>query len=55
MAYISGKSQVHMLQVTSMYGRTSIIRISIIRTLGYLNAIFNFKIPKNNLIFCKTK
>ena len=32
-----------------------IIRISIIRTLNYLNAILNFKIPKDNSIFCKTK
>ena len=28
------------------YSRTSIIRISIIQTLGYPNAIFNFKILK---------
>ena len=27
-----------------IYSRTSIIRISIIRTLGYLNTILNFKI-----------
>ena len=38
-----------------MYSRTSIIRISIIRTLGYPNANINFKIPKDDLIFCKTK
>ena len=33
--------------------RTSIIRISIIRTLGYPNAILNFKIPKDALISSK--
>ena len=37
------------------YNRTSIIQISIIRTLGYLNTISNFKIPKDDLTFCKTK
>ena len=26
---------------------------SVIRTLGYLNAISNFKIPKDKLILCK--
>ena len=30
-------------------------RTSIIRTLGYPNAALNFKIPKDDLIFCKTK
>ena len=35
--------------------RTLIIRISIIRTFCYPNAILNFKIPKDNLVFCKTK
>ena len=30
-------------------------QLSIIQTLGYPNAISNFKIPKDNLIFCKTK
>ena len=34
------------------YSRTSIIRISIIRTLSYPNAISNFTIPKYDLIFC---
>ena len=38
-----------------MYSRTSIIWISIILTLGYPNAILNFEIPKDALIFCKTK
>ena len=40
---------------STIYSRTSIIRISIIRTLSYPNAILNFKIPKDALIFCKTK
>ena len=30
-------------------------RISIIQTLYYLNTISNFKIPKRDLIFCKTR
>ena len=33
-----------------IYSRTSIIRISIIQTLGYPNV----KIPKDSLNFCKT-
>ena len=39
----------------SMYSRTSIIQFSIIRTLGYPNAILNFKIQKDSLIFCKIR
>ena len=38
--------------VWQRYSRTSIIRISIIWTLGYPNTIPNFKIPKHDLIFC---
>ena len=34
--------------------RTSVIRISIIRTLGYPNAIMNVEIPKDSSIFCMT-
>ena len=37
------------------YSKTSIIGISIIRTLRYPNAILNYKIPKDDLIFCKNK
>ena len=37
------------------YSRTSIIWISIIRTLGYPNAILNYKIPKDDLTFCRNK
>ena len=40
----------NMLIMIAKYSRTSIIR-----TLGYPNAISNFKIPKDDLIFCKTK
>ena len=29
-----------------IYSRTSVIRISIIRTLGYPNAVSNFRIPR---------
>ena len=32
----------------ALYSRTSIIRISIIRTLGYPNTIVNVEIPKDN-------
>ena len=37
------------------YSRTSIIQISIIRILGYLNTIINVEISKDSSIFCKTK
>ena len=37
------------------YSRTSVIWISIIRTLSYLNAILNFIIPKDDLIFLQNQ
>ena len=43
------------LYIIYIYSRTSIIRISIIRTLSYPNTISNFRIPIDGLIFCKTK
>ena len=38
--------QHHSSTLYTQYSRTSIIRISIIRTLGYLNAILNLKFQK---------
>ena len=38
-----------------MYSRTLIIWIFIIGIFGYPNSILNFKVPNDNLIFCKIK